>query len=99
MVATHPRLHPTTPPRRSPRRSPGSLHELADGEATPLQEERPYWEEFFELLSIKDAHARAVCRHENGTKSWACSTCDCTARLERHLRSEGQSFRPPQREE
>ncbi len=27
--------------------------------ATPLQEERPYWEEFFELDSVKDAHARS----------------------------------------
>lgn len=24
--------------------------------AAPLQEERPYWEEFFELIEIKDAH-------------------------------------------
>ena len=26
--------------------------------ATPLAEERPYWEEYFELLSVKDAHNR-----------------------------------------
>src|SRR5688572_22273140 len=32
--------------------------------ATPLAEERPYWEAFFELLSVKDAHARSRCRHE-----------------------------------
>src|SRR4051812_12977845 len=24
----------------------------------PLEEERPYWEEYFELISVKDAHAR-----------------------------------------
>ena len=35
--------------------------------ATPLQEERPYWEDYFELLSVKDAHSRRNCRHENGT--------------------------------
>src|SRR6266853_4907406 len=37
----------------------------------PLAEERPYWEEYFELLSVKDAHSRRNCRHENGTEPWA----------------------------
>src|SRR5215218_3358277 len=41
----------------------------------PLEEERPYWEEFFELVAVADAHARRNCRHENGTEPWAC--CDC----------------------
>ena len=36
---------------------------------TPLREERPYWEEFFELESIKDAHARTTCRDENGMRA------------------------------
>ena len=36
--------------------------------ATPLEEERPYWEAYFDLVSIKDAHARSRCRHENGTE-------------------------------
>lgn len=35
----------------------------------PLAEERAYWEEFFELISVKDAHARSNCRHENGSES------------------------------
>jgi hypothetical protein len=39
--------------------------------ATPLQEERPYWEEFFEFESVKDAHARKTCKDENGTEPWA----------------------------
>lgn len=60
--------------------------------AEPLQEERPYWEEFFELLSVKDAHSRKNCRHENGTEPWACSDCDCTKRLEDRLRKSGESF-------
>jgi hypothetical protein len=60
---------------------------------TPLEEERPYWEEFFDLLGVKDAHARDRCRHENGTAYWACSTCDCTARLEARLGEQGRSFR------
>jgi len=25
---------------------------------TPLQEERPYWEEYFELVKVQDAHDR-----------------------------------------
>ena len=61
---------------------------------TPLQEERPYWEEFFEFDSIKDAHARSKCRHENGTEYWACCDCDCTKRLEAWLRKQGKPFDP-----
>jgi hypothetical protein len=60
--------------------------------ATPLQEERPYWEEFFELLSVKDAHNRMNCRDWNGTESWACCDCDCTRRLEERLRERGKPF-------
>lgn len=60
--------------------------------ATPLAEERPYWEAFFDLLSVKDAHARSKCRHENGTETWACCDCDCTARLEARLKTEGESL-------
>lgn len=58
----------------------------------PLDEERAYWEEFFELVSVKDAHARANCRHENGTEPWACCDCDCTQKLEAKLASEDRSF-------
>jgi hypothetical protein len=60
--------------------------------ATPLQEERPYWEQFFDLLSVKDAHSRRNCRHENGTEPWACTDCDCTKRLEQRLQRSGQPF-------
>lgn len=59
---------------------------------TPLAEERPYWEEYFELLSVKDAHARRNCRHENGTEAWACCDCDCTRALEQKLQGEGEPF-------
>jgi hypothetical protein len=58
----------------------------------PLAEERPYWEEYFELLSVKDAHSRRNCRHENGTEPWACCDCDCTKRLEEKLRGHGKAF-------
>ena len=59
----------------------------------PLAEERPYWEEYFALLSVKDAHSRHNCRHENGTEPWACGDCDCTKRLEATLERKGESFR------
>ena len=60
--------------------------------AMPLQEEQPYWEKYFELLSVKDAHNRKNCRHENGAEPWACSNCDCTKRLEEKLRQQGKAF-------
>jgi hypothetical protein len=58
----------------------------------PLAEERPYWEKYFDLLKITDAHSRRNCRHENGTKLWACCDCDCTQRLEEKLATQGGSF-------
>jgi hypothetical protein len=60
--------------------------------AEPLQEERPYWEEFFDLVKVQDAHDRRKCRDENGTGPWACGDCDCTERLEEKLRSSGEGF-------
>ena len=62
--------------------------------ATPLAEERPYWECYFDLLSVKDAHARSRCRHETGEEYWACESCDCTAKLEQRLAETGRPFRP-----
>jgi hypothetical protein len=60
--------------------------------STPLEEERPYWEEYFELIQVKDAHSRRNCRHENGTESWACCDCDCTRKLEEKLKKRGKAF-------
>ncbi len=60
--------------------------------ATPLEEEQPYWEEYFELVQIKNAHARSKCKDLNGTEYWACSTCDCTQRLEETIESWGGLF-------
>ena len=59
---------------------------------TPLQEERPYWEEYFELTKIQDAHDRRECRDANGLEAWACDGCDCTERLEKRLQDTGKSF-------
>ncbi|MDQ3623649.1 MAG: hypothetical protein M3463_14360 [Verrucomicrobiota bacterium] len=59
---------------------------------TPLAEERAYWEEYFELVSVKDAHDRKNCRDVNGAEPWACCDCDCTRRLEQRLATCGSSF-------
>jgi hypothetical protein len=59
---------------------------------TPLQEERPYWEEYFDLTKVQDAHDRRKCRDENGSEPWACDDCDCTARLEQKLQKSGKAF-------
>jgi hypothetical protein len=58
----------------------------------PLAEERPYWEEYFELVKVQDAHARHKCRDENGSEPWACEDCDCTEKLEARLASRGERF-------
>src|SRR5260370_19630733 len=50
---------------------------------SPLLEERPYWEQYFYLTRVQDAHDRRRCRDENGGEPWACSCCDGTERLER----------------
>jgi len=59
---------------------------------TPLLEERPYWEEYFDLAKVQDAHDRKKCKDNNGTEPWACSACDCTVRLERKLKTMGEPF-------
>jgi hypothetical protein len=59
---------------------------------TPLQEERPYWEEYFDLVRVQDAHDRRRCRDKDGSEPWACTDCDCTVKLEKKLESTGESF-------
>jgi hypothetical protein len=60
--------------------------------ATPLEEERPYWEEYFELVKVQDAHGRHLCRDENGSEPRGCSDCDCTLKLEARLQSADEAF-------
>jgi hypothetical protein len=60
--------------------------------ANPLEEERPYWEEYFDLIKVQDAHARRNCRDENGTEPWACGDCDCTRKLEERMENWGNPF-------
>lgn len=65
----------------------------------PLEEERPYWEEYFELVRVQDAHSRRMCRDLNGTEPWACCDCDCTAGLEVRMDGWGRPFLDVLREE
>lgn len=58
----------------------------------PLAEERPYWEEYFELVRVQDAHSRSRCRDLNGEEPWACCDCDCTDKLEQRLAGWGKPF-------
>jgi hypothetical protein len=60
--------------------------------STPLAEEREYWEEYFDLEKVQDAHARSRCRDVTGKEFWACSDCDCSDRLEARLASRGSAF-------
>ena len=59
---------------------------------TPLLEERPYWEDYFLLDKVQDAHARSRCRDESGEEPWACGDCDCSAKLEARLETKGRPF-------
>ncbi len=61
---------------------------------TPLEEEIPYWEEFFQIERIRDAHSRRKCRDETGEEPWACSNCDCTRKLEAKMEGWGEPFLP-----
>lgn len=65
---------------------------------TPLAEERPYWEEYFDLVKVQDAHARSRCRDVDGSEPWACSSCDCTERLEARMETWGVRFLPALRD-
>jgi hypothetical protein len=58
----------------------------------PLDEERSYWEEFFEILSISDAHSRDNCRDLRGEEPRACGKCKCTAKLEARFARQGKGF-------
>jgi hypothetical protein len=60
--------------------------------ATPLEEERSYWEKYFDLTKVQDAHDRRRCKDKNGSEPWACMDCDCTAKLEERLEHTGESF-------
>ena len=59
---------------------------------TPLAEERLYWEEYFDLIKVQDAHAQTRCQDSMGEKPWSCNNCDCSKRLAAKLATTGTSF-------
>lgn len=82
-------------------RNMGQARLLADGATTwvevcyctvPLDEELPYWREYFDEIVIKDAHARKNCRDLIGSEPWACGGCDCTRSLEEKMAAWGAPF-------
>jgi hypothetical protein len=58
----------------------------------PLAEERDYWEEYFDLITVEDAVDRRTCKHESGKQPWSCVDCTCTRKLEQDLRQRGLPF-------
>jgi hypothetical protein len=57
---------------------------------TPLLEERPYWEEYFDVAKVQNARDPGKCKDRNGSEPWACGACDCTERLQRKLGTMGK---------
>lgn len=60
--------------------------------STPLAEERPYWEEYIDLLQITDAIDKKICKHETGERPWSCINCNCTTEREKEMESWGKSL-------
>src|SRR5437764_6710789 len=58
----------------------------------PLDEERPYWQGYLELVRVQDAHHRSRCRDLSGEEPWACGDSDCTDKLDAGLESCGEPF-------
>src|SRR5258706_8354069 len=48
---------------------------------TQLEEERPYWEEYFELVRVQDAHRRDWCGGLDGKGRWGGGGVGCMGKL------------------
>lgn len=58
--------------------------------ATPLNEERRYWEKYFDNITVEAAHTPQKCMDSNGSLNRACFACSCTEALERSLSNKGR---------
>lgn len=58
----------------------------------PLNEEMPYWEEYFTAIEIEEATAPEDCMDHNGADKRACFGCDCTKELEEEMLGWGKVF-------
>jgi hypothetical protein len=59
---------------------------------TPLNEEIPYWEKYFENISIENAQHPKHCQDSNGEMRRACFECSCTEDLEEEMLGWGKPF-------
>lgn len=59
---------------------------------SPLNEEKQYWEQFFDVLSVENARDQAHCRDASGEQKRACFACTCTKELEREMLEWGRPF-------
>lgn len=58
----------------------------------PLNEERPYWGEYFSDIEIEEATSSDDCMDFNGIDKRACLGCECTRGLENEMLNWGVSF-------
>lgn len=80
---------PTMAGRGQSRRRSASMRSTSEWS---VDSEPGRWEAYFDLVRVQDAHSRNRCRDLNGTEPWACGDCDCSARLETKLATEGETF-------
>ncbi len=60
--------------------------------ATPLNEEMPYWAEYFEDIRIEPTQDSKYCQDANGELARACFDCTCTQTLEDEMQHWGRPF-------
>jgi len=58
----------------------------------PLNDERPYWEAYFDDISIENAQDPKYCQDANGEAKRACFDCSCTEALEEEMLRWGTPF-------
>ncbi len=56
----------------------------------PLNEEKPYWEKYFENITVENAQDPKYCQDSNGEAKRACFECSCTEELEANMLSWGK---------
>lgn len=59
---------------------------------TPLNEEKSYWEKYFDIIAVDKAQDKKYCQDSNGEQKRACFECSCTEELEEEMLSWGKPF-------
>lgn len=59
---------------------------------TPLNEELPYWQQYFSDIHTENALDPRLCQDANGESAHACLECRCTRGLEEQMRNWGKPF-------